>query len=184
MPLIEFPNTINNLAERGTFTRKPGNPNRNSQYDSGPDRSRQRFSNVPDTFGFKIKLSGIECMVLDGFYKYVVKYGTLWFKMPVVIANTYLDAECRFVKDTLSFNDAGFDVFEASVNIEVRNAPASNRAYNILYEQYGPIKGPTGVVIIGPPGDPDEPNDDSIYLVDSNSVYIVDDSGKFITIGN
>lgn len=149
MTLIKFPMAINNLAERGSFTRKPGDPNRNSQYDSGPDRSRQRFSNVPDTFAFQIKLSGVEAMVLDGFYKYIVRYGTLWFTMPVVIANTYLDAECRFVKNSLSFNDGGFDVFIATVNIDVRNPPVSNTASNILYEQYGPIKGPTGVIVNG-----------------------------------
>lgn len=141
MALIQFPTAINNLAQRGTFTRKPGNPNRSSEYDSGPDRIRQRYSNVPDLFAFQIKLSGVETMVLDGFYKSITKYGTLWFVMPVVIANTYLDAECRFKKDTIQYADGGFDVFIATMNIEVRNAPISNRAANILFEQYGAING-------------------------------------------
>lgn len=137
MALESWPELLNSLAQRGTFAHKPGDPNSRSENDKGPQRTRTRYTSVPDNYAFQVLMTSFEKLVFDGFFKNIISFGKDWFIMPVVIGNDYIQSDVRILKDGVSFNDAGYDKYLLTLNIEIRNLDTFDAVTAYIVGNYG-----------------------------------------------
>lgn len=137
MALERWPEALNSLAQRGSFSHKPGDVNVRTDFDAGPSRVRQRFTSVPNNYQFQVLMDSLDKLVLDGFIQNIIHCGADWFTMPVVVAGDYLDATVRILKDGVSWSDAGYDKWMLSLNIEIRDLPTLDAVTAYVIGNYG-----------------------------------------------
>lgn len=196
MALESWPEALNSLAQRGTFSHKPGDANIRTDMDGGPSRVRRRFTNVPQQYQFQVLMTSLEKLVFEGFFANIVNAGADWFSMPVVVGNEYLTSTVRIVKDGVSFSDAGYDKYILSLGIEIRDLPTLDALTAWLIGNYGypdPFSDPLQIVVNqlypsawgGLLEDPQDVNDPNvIYLVDEQGNYLVDSDYNYLVLGN
>lgn len=137
MALERWPEALNSLAQRGSFSHKPGDVNVRTDFDAGPSRVRQRFTSVPNNYQFQVLLQSWEKLAVDAFIQLFIHNSADWFIMPVVIGNDYLDATVRILKDGISYSDAGYDKWILSLNIEIRDLPTLEALTAYMIGTYG-----------------------------------------------
>jgi len=137
MTLPVWPNQINYLAERGSWNKVPNEPVLRSEFDSGPARSRRRFTRQVTKFSFTVEMSEIEYASFESFFQYEANSGASWFSMPVYLGRAGYESQAVRFTEPYQVKDAGFLRVKVSAKLEVKMAPLLSGGAVYFVSEYG-----------------------------------------------
>ncbi len=118
-----WPESLNALANRGSWTVKAKPSNARTDMERGPARVRRRFTKSMSETTFSIAMDGLEFEVFRAFVQDDLMDGSRWFTMPVFIGSDYMPAtRVRFKnsEEPYSASDTGFNSVQVAMELEMR----------------------------------------------------------------
>lgn len=122
MTMPAWPELLNELAERGSWSFKTKPQAARTDFDRGPARVRRRFTTQVSETSFTMNLSSVEFEVFKAFVEDDLLGGTKWFTMPVFMGGGYAFGAVRFKNSEEPFtaSDGGFDRVKVAMELELR----------------------------------------------------------------
>ena len=132
-----WPTQINYLAERGSWNKSPNEPVLRSEFDSGPARTRRRFTSQITKFSFTVQMTEGEYAALEGFFQDDLRSGAAWFNMPVYLGRNGYEVRAVRFTEPYQVRDAGFLHVKVSAKLEVKMTPLLTGGAVYFVSEYG-----------------------------------------------
>lgn len=129
--------TINYLAERGSWNQTPNEPVLRSEFDYGPARSRRRFTKQISQITFRIVMTNQQFAYFEAFYQNDIHSGAAWFTMPVYLGRgTYEEKRVR-ITEPPTHTEALYGHVTVSLKLELSNSAIVSSATVWLLDFFG-----------------------------------------------
>jgi len=136
MTTINWPATLNYLAERSSFQLVQTDPALRSEFDYGPARMRQRFTRSLAKQQLTIVLSSEEFEVFKSFWQHHLQSGVNWFNLPIFSGDVYAAHAVRIVEPPVT-SYFGFRAVSVSFKMEVKRLSIWSQGTADVVGQYG-----------------------------------------------
>lgn len=134
--MIEWPTSLNFLAERGSYQLVPTDPQLRSEFDTGPARMRRRFTTSIPKFTFTTLMTSEEFEIFKAFFYFDLLNGVNWFNIPIWAGDQYVIHEARFT-EPYKMADAGFQRVTVNFSLEARKLDMWTASMAYLIGEFG-----------------------------------------------
>ncbi len=134
--MADFPVTLPAPLLTG-YGIEPSDPILRTQMDTGPARTRRRYTSFPSKITVKWRFSNSEMALFEAWHHLVILDGQSWFNINLANGMGMSLMEARFDAPPKSGALSGL-AFEVSASLEVRSVPRMTQAYIDAATVYSP----------------------------------------------
>lgn len=107
-----------------------------TDWQSGPSRTRSRYTNPPSTHTFQLTLTPDQFAYFEAFWADTLLYGAYWFNMPVMTPLGKVTVEMKFQENPDITSQQGFR-YIVPFNVLIRKWPRVSGVLVYVLDTYG-----------------------------------------------